>query len=200
MISKTKTLLFAFFAATLFSFTVQAQDSGMWMLDKDHTSVNFSINHFFSEVKGNFTNFDGNFQLDPKNPASGKISFTVKVNSINTENAKRDTHLKSPDFFDAETFPEISFVSTKLEPTSKNEFLAHGNLTMRGVTKKVSLPFKITGQMEHPMMKGTVILGLVLNTTLNRTDYKIGTGSWATTMVVGDEVKNNIPMELNQKK
>lgn len=200
MISKTKTLLFAFFTATLFSFTVQAQDSGMWMLDKAHTSVNFTINHFFSEVKGNFKDFDGSFQLDPKNPASGEISFTIKVNSINTENVKRDTHLKSSDFFDVETYSEITFVSTKLEPTSNNEFLAHGNLTMRGVTKKVSLPFKITGEMEHPMMKGTMILGLLLNTTLNRTDYNIGTGSWATTMVVGDEVKINIPMELNKKK
>ncbi len=200
MISKTKTLLFAFVAAILFSFTVQAQDSSIWMLDKDHTSVNFSINHFFSEVKGKFTDFKGNFQLDPKNIAGGKISFAIKVNSINTENAKRDTHLQSPDFFDAETYQELTFVSTKLEPTSKNEFLAHGNLTMRGVTKKVSLPFKITGEMEHPMMKGTMILGLLLNTSLNRTDYNIGTGSWATTMVVGDEVKINIPMELNQKK
>ncbi|SRX76177.1 YceI family protein [Aequorivita antarctica] len=200
MISKMKTLLFAFFVAFLFSFTAQAQDSGTWMLDKDHTSVNFSINHFFSEVKGNFTDFDGSFQLDPQNPASGKISFTVKVKSINTENAKRDSHLQSPDFFDAKTYPEITFVSTKLEPTSKNEFLAHGNLTMRGVTKKVSLPFKITGEMEHPMMKDTMILGLLLNTSLNRTHYNVGTGSWSTTMVVGDEVQINIPMELNQKK
>lgn len=200
MISKMKTLLFAFFATILFSFTAQAQDSSMWMLDKDHTSVNFSINHFFSEVKGNFTDFDGKFQIYPTNIADGKISFTVKTKSVNTDNAKRDKHLQSPDFFDAETYPEITFSSTKLESTSKNEFLAHGDLTIRGVTKKVSLPFKITGQMEHPMMKGTMIMGLLLNTTINRTDYNVGTASWSTTMVVGDEVQINIPLELNRKK
>ncbi len=188
------------FAIILGLTSSKAQSAIQWKLDKTHTSVNFSINHFFSAVTGKFSNFDGAFNFDPNNVAESKADFTIAVKSVNTDDSKRDKHLQSGDFFNASEFPNISFKSTKIEKKNSKEFLVHGQLTIRDKTKDVLLPLKITGEMEHPMMKGTIILGLATNVKINRTDYGVGTGSWATTMVVGDEVDINIHMELNRKK
>jgi len=188
------------FAIILGLTTSTAQSATQWKLDKSHTSVNFSINHFFSAVTGKFSNFEGAFNFDPNNVAESKADFTIAVKSVNTDDSKRDKHLQSGDFFNASEFPNISFKSTKIEKKNNKEFLVHGQLTIRDKTKDVVLPLKITGEMEHPMMKGTIILGLASNLKINRTEYGVGTGSWAATMVVGDEVDINIHMELNRKK
>jgi len=86
-----------------------------------------------------------------------------------------------------------------LKKKSATEFIVHGDLLIKDITKKVTIHFEINGQMEHPMMKGTKLIGLSFNTRLNRTDYKVGTGNWATTLVVGDNVDIEINMELNRK-
>lgn len=200
MISTIKKMAVAVGLTVLSTFTVNAQDKTMWKIDKAHTSVNFSINHFFSAVTGNFTDFEGVIHFDPNNLSESQADFSVTVNSINTNNSKRDKHVLSADFFDAETYPTLSFKSTQFNKKSENEYSIQGKLTIKDKTKDVMIPMKITGEMEHPMMKGTIILGVVLNTTIDRTDYGVGTGDWAATMVVGDEVKINIPMELNRKK
>lgn len=200
MVSTIKTMVFAVAITVLSTLSVNAQDATMWKIDKSHTSVNFSINHFFSSVPGKFTDFDGMIHFDPNNLKGSKADFSVAINSINTDDAKRDKHLQSKDFFDAETYPKMSFQSTKFEKKSDMEYLIHGKMTIKDVTKNVVLPMKITGEMEHPMMKGTIILGVVIDTTIDRTDYGVGTGDWAATMVAGDEVKIHIPMELNRMK
>lgn len=200
MVSTIKKIGFAVLLSVLGAFTVNAQNATMWKLDKSHTSVNFSINHFFSAVTGKFTTFDGNFNFDPANLKGSKADFSIAINSVDTDNGKRDKHLQSKDFFDAKTYPKMSFQSTKFDKKSDKDYLIHGKLTIKDVTKNVVLPMKITGEMEHPMMKGTIILGVVIDTTIDRTDYGVGTGDWAATMVVGDEVKIHIPMELNRKK
>lgn len=176
-----------------------AQDAPQWKLDKSHTSVNFSIDHFFSAVKGRFTEFDGTFYFDPEKPENSRAEFIIRVSSVDTDSKKRDKHLQSDDFFYSEKFPDIKFSSDKIEKKSEKEFLVHGKLTIKGITKKVVLPMKITGLMEHPMMKGTMVLGLLIGTTIDRTDFEVGTGSWSTGAVVGDEVRIEIPMELNKK-
>jgi len=200
MITKFKTFGLAILFVSLTVNTSMAQDATKWKLDKAHTSVDFSINHFFSAVTGKFTDFDGDFNFDPNNLTKSNANFTVSVNSVNTSNDKRDKHLQSKDFFDAKTYPKMSFTSSKFEKKSDKEYLIHGKLTIKDKTEQVILPLKVTGEMEHPMMKGTLILGLVIDTTLDRTKYGVGTGDWAATMVVGDEVKIHIPMELNRKK
>ncbi len=200
MVSTIKTMVFAVAITVLSTLSVNAQDATMWKIDKSHTSVNFSINHFFSSVPGKFTDFDGMIHFDPNNLKGSKADFSVSINSVNTDDAKRDKHLQSKDFFDAETYPKMSFQSTKFEQKSDKEYLIHGKLTIKDKTKNVTLPMKITGEMEHPMMKGTIILGVVIDTTIDRTDYGVGTGDWAATMVVGDEVRIHIPMELNRMK
>jgi len=200
MVSTIKKFGFAVLITVMGVFTANAQNATMWKLDKSHTSVNFSINHFFSAVTGKFKTFDGNFQFDPNNLQSSKADFTISVKTVSTDDSKRDKHLQSADFFDAKSFPNMTFKSTKIEKKSDKEFLVHGKLTIKDKTKDVILPMKITGEMEHPMMKGTIILGVVIDTTINRTDFGVGTGSWAATMVVGDEVRIHIPMELNRMK
>ncbi|PZW41393.1 polyisoprenoid-binding protein YceI [Mesonia algae] len=193
-------MVFAVAITALSTLSVNAQDATMWKIDKSHTSVNFSINHFFSSVPGKFTDFDGMIHFDPNNLKGSKADFSVSINSVNTDDTKRDKHLQSEDFFDAKTYPKMVFQSTKFEKKSDKKYLIHGKLTIKDVTKNVALPMKITGEMEHPMMKGTIILGVVIDTTIDRTDYEVGTGDWAATMVVDDEVKIHIPMELNRMK
>jgi len=190
--------IFPFLLFMVFS-TSQAQQAKEWTLDKAHTSVTFTVKHFFTPVNGNFTDYEGSFYYDPDKLTASKFTFSIPVSSINTNNKKRDADLVSDNFFNAEKYPEIKFVSTKFEKKSATEFIAHGDLRIKDVTKKVAIPFEFKGQMEHPMMKGTKILGLGFKTSLDRTDYKVGTGNWATTLVVGDNVDIEINMELNRK-
>jgi polyisoprenoid-binding protein YceI len=200
MISKFKTTVtvFAFVLTSMFTLTSSAQNTTKWKLDKSHASVNFTANHFFSEVTGKFTKFDGTFNFDQSNLNGSKITFTIAVSSVNTDNNQRDNHIQSADFFDAKKYPTINFVSSRIEKVSDKDFIIYGNLTIRNTTKEVAIPFSITGEMEHPMMKGTTILGLALNTKINRTEYGIGTGNWASTMVVGDDVEVKLRVELNK--
>lgn len=200
MFATISNIWLAFAFTTLITLKSNAQTSEMWKVDKAHTSVNFSINHLFSTVTGKFTTFDGNFLFDPKNLESSKTDFTISVKSVNTNEQERDTHLQSAEFFDEKKFPKINFNSTKIEKKSVNEFLLHGKLTIKDKSKDVVLPMKITGQMENPMVKGTMILGVLVETSVNRTDFGIGTGNWASTMVVGNEVRISIPIELNRMK
>ncbi|PVX52441.1 polyisoprenoid-binding protein YceI [Balneicella halophila] len=200
MISTIKKMVLAVFITALSVVAVNAQDAPKWEVDKMHTSVDFSINHFFSSVTGNFKEFDGAIYFDPNNLEGSKAEFSIAVNSVDTDNEKRDNHLASADFFNAEKYPKMTFVSTKFEKKGTNDYLVHGKLTIKDVTKNIALPMKVLGTMTNPMMEGHTLMGLSFDTTLDRTDYGVGTGSWAATAVVGDEVKVHIPMEVNRKK
>lgn len=188
----------AFALIALFaSVTVFAASALSWKIDKTHTGINFSINHFFSAVTGNFTDYSGTINLDEANLEGSSVSFTIPVSSINTQDAKRDKHLQSGDFFDAKTYPSITFTSDKFLKDD-GVLKVVGDLTIRDITKKVAFPIEIKGRMDHPMMKNTELLGIAIITKIDRTSFGVGTGSWAATSVVGDEVLIN--MELNRKK
>lgn len=187
-------------AALISVFSINAQNASNWKLDKAHTSVNFSISHFFSTVNGRFNDFDGTFLFDPANLKGSKADFAISVKSINTDVKKRDDHLQSSDFFDAEKYPNITFQSTKFEKKSGNNYIVYGNLTIKNTTKQIKLPFKVLGEVEHPMMKGTWVLSLSAETKIKRSDYGVGVGNWAATVVVGNEVDIKINMELDRTK
>ncbi|MGM0391744.1 MAG: YceI family protein [Bacteroidota bacterium] len=180
--------------------TSNAQDVKQWTLDKDHTSVTFGIKHFFNTVNGTFNDYQGDFWFDPNNLKDSKFTFSIPVSSIDTNNEKRDKHLRSEDFFYVEKHPKISFVSTGFEKKSGANYVVQGELTIRGITRKISVPFEITGEIDHPMKENTRLMGLSFNTNLDRTDYNVGVGDWASTLVVGDNVDVSINMELNSKK
>jgi polyisoprenoid-binding protein YceI len=192
--------LFSWLAALLLSATaLQAQEAPKWKIDQSHTSVNFVATHFFSDVPGSFHTFSGDFRIDPENMAASTLHFTVQVKSVDTDNEKRDQHLRGEDFFHVSEYPTITFRSSEIEQTGKNQYKVYGKLSIREVSKEVALPVTVKGVMDHPMMKNTKILGLSIDTTLDRTEYNVGVGDWAATAVVGDEVEVDIDMELNRK-
>ena len=166
-----------------------------YKLDAAHTTIGFSVKHLMvSNVKGSFGEFDGTIEFDEANPSAMKASAVVQVASINTANEKRDEHLRSADFFDAATHPTITFESTRVEGSLPNLTLV-GNLTIRGVTKEVSIPVEVGGPITNPW--GKVVIGLSGGTTINRQDFGV---NWSKALdgggvVVGDEVKLILEIE-----
>lgn len=171
-----------------------------WSIDKAHSNINFTITHFFTPVDGSFEDYTADILFDPSDLENSKIDVTIPVESINTENDRRDNHLKSEDFFNASEWQNIHFVSNNIEQTGENQFVAHGELTIRDVTREFDLPFELLGVMDHPMRENTKVAGITATAQLNRTDYGVGVGDWAATAVVGDEVNIQLNLELNASK
>jgi len=179
----------------------QAQAADTYNIDAAHTTVGFSIQHMvISKVKGRFNEFSGSIQVDPKaTPTVTEATIAIKVASIDTANTKRDDHLRAPDFFDAAKFPDMTFETTKIEKTG-DDLVAHGKLTMRGVTKEIQLPFKLNGPITDSW--GNTRVGIEGRTKLNRKDYGL---TWSKTLetgglVVGDEVEIEIQLEAVKAK
>lgn len=200
MITTIQKIFFSVLAMTISIFTARAQDATVWQIDKSHSFVNFTINHLFSTVLGSFKEYDGDIYFDLNNLSGSRVDFTIKVNSIHTGDDKRDEHLLNEDFFNAQQFPTITFRSTSFKKNSENEVLVSGKLTIKNQPRDVVLPLKVLGEMQSPIKQGIMVLGLVLDTKIKRSDYGVGTGSFAATAIVGDEVNIHIPMELNRKK
>ena len=176
-------------------------DTQTYVVDRAHSQATFTIRHLMSKVTGKFDDFAGVVNVDRANPAASSVEFTIKTASIDTGDAGRDKHLRTPDFFDAEKNPEIHFKSTSIAPTkTKNVFDVTGDLTMRGVTKRVTLPVEFLGFQKDPW--GNERAGFALETTLNRKDYGI---NWNKALdnggfLVGDDVKVSINLETLPKK
>jgi polyisoprenoid-binding protein YceI len=168
--------------------------------DKSHTTVAFQVRHIFTMLGGKFQDFSGTIRIDRAKPEASSVEFTIKADSIFTNDAKRDAHLKSPDFFDAPTHPTITFRSTSMKPNGKDSWLVTGDLTMRGMTKPVTLPVTFLGEGKDPW--GNEKVGFETSTTLNRKDYGI---NWNKALdqggvLVGDEVKVQVSVEANKVK
>jgi polyisoprenoid-binding protein YceI len=171
-----------------------------YQFDKAHTTVGFEVRHIVTNVGGKFQEFSGTITVDRLKPESSSVEFTIQAASINTNEPKRDEHLKSPDFFDVANQPTITFKSTSVKPTGKDAYEVAGNLTLHGVTKAITLPVSFLGEGKDPW--GNEKLGFELQTTLNRKDYGI---NWNKAMdqggfLLGDEVKVRISVEANKVK
>jgi polyisoprenoid-binding protein YceI len=171
-----------------------------WTIDPDHTTVGFTVKHFFTPVAGDFTQARGVVRFDPDNLEGSLFDVTLPVSGINTRNAKRDKHLQSPDFFNAKSWPAMRFTSARIERTGDRTFLVHGKLTIRDITRDVRLPMELLGMgdVKMSLLGSTTVASLRLTHTLNRTDYGVGTGSWAAATVVGDQVDIEVLMELHR--
>ncbi len=145
-----------------------------YMIDKDHSSANFQIRHLFSKVSGTFPEVTGKIWIDRDNLSGSKVDATISVYSLDTNHQKRDTHLRSTDFFHVEKYAVIHFVSNSVEAMSKNEGFMYGDLTIRGVTHPVKLPFKVLGFGPDPW--GGYRSGFEASTVLKRSDYGITYG------------------------
>ena len=171
-----------------------------YSFDKAHTTVGFQVRHIVTNVGGKFNDFTGTIQVDRAKPESSSVEFTIQAASINTNEPKRDEHLRSADFFDVATHPTVTFKSTSIKANGKDSWLVTGDLTMRGVTKQVTLPVTFLGEGKDPW--GNEKMGFETAITVNRKDYGI---NWNKALdqgglLVGDEVKVEISVEANKLK
>jgi polyisoprenoid-binding protein YceI len=166
--------------------------------DPNHSEAKFSIRHFFTNVEGRFNTMSGTIQFDDKNWADSSVEATIDANSISTNNSRRDDDLRGDNFFDVANYPTITFKSTKVTKGEGNAFTIEGDLTMRGVTKKVTLDATFLGVGEFGRM-GTKA-GFTATTKLNRQDYGI---KWNRTfdngsVMLGDDVAVTLNIEANK--
>ena len=170
-----------------------------WTIDPAHTNVEFAVRHLMiSTVKGRFGDVKGTVDLDLANPASTRVDVTIAVNSIDTRNSDRDAHLRSPDFFDVAKFPELRYVSRKVDLLPGGTYRVIGDLTLHGVTREVPLTATLEGTGADPW--GGHRAGFSATGKLNRSEYGL---TWnnvleAGGVAVGDEVKLVIEAELVQ--
>jgi len=191
-----------FLSLTLIAASLFAQDAQQqpYSIDKAHSSAMFSIRHLMTNVPGRFRDVEGAINIVPDNPGASSVEFTIQAASVDTANENRDKHLKSPDFFDVEKFPTITFKSTAIAKTAtKDLYNVTGDLTMHGVTKRVTLPVSLLGMGKSP--RGIPMAGFAVDTTLNRKDYGI---VWNRALdqggtLLGDDVHVTINIEAAQR-
>jgi len=142
-----------------------------WVIDPTHSEVQFKVKHLMiTTVTGSFDKFEASIETDKEDFSKAKISFSADVASVLTGNTDRDNHLKSPDFFDVEKFPKITFVATKYESVDNDgSYELFGDLTIHGVTKKVELAVEFGGVAKDPW--GNVKAGFTINGKINRKDF-----------------------------
>jgi polyisoprenoid-binding protein YceI len=178
-------------------------ESSAWKVDAAHTEINFSINHFFTPVTGSFEDFEVDLDYDAENPANSSVEARIKVASVNTGNEKRDGHLRSADWFEADKHPYMTFKSTRVLAT-EDGLVAQGLLTIKGNSRPVELPIKLLGRQPIPepmraMLGGTTeVASFEAATAVTRKDFGVGVGNWAQTVVVGGEVEIQILLEAHQ--
>ncbi|MEN9523386.1 MAG: hypothetical protein RL065_1763 [Bacteroidota bacterium] len=184
-------------AAAVAFFAAQAQTTN-WNLDKSHSSVKFSVEHLvISSVEGSFKAFSGTVaSTSPTSFEGATINFSIDVNSVNTDDEKRDGHLKTADFFDVAKYGTITFKSTSMKKTTGNNYKLTGELTMHGVTKTVSFDVKFNGLAKDPW--GNQKAGFKISGTLNRKDF--GVGETTPGAIVSEEVTITTNIELAQAK
>jgi len=152
--------------------TVLSPVTGDYTIDTAHSRIGFVARHaVVTKVRGAFDSYSGNLHLDWENPAASSANLTVEVASINTANDQRDGHLRANDFFDAPSYPQLTFVSTNIEKVDNENFRVTGDLTIKGVTQKITVDWEFNGLATDPY--GNVRAGFEGKAILNRSDFDI---------------------------
>lgn len=170
-------------------------------IDQAHSEIQFTVRHMMiSKVRGQFEKFDGVVQLDEQNPENSIVNVQIEAASINTREEKRDAHLRSGDFFDAEKYPYLTFKSTRVERLDDENAKLYGDLTIRDVTKPVVLDVEFTGSAKSPW--GSTSYGFSASTKINRKDWDLTWNMALETggVLVSDEIKINIELEIIEEK
>ena len=170
-----------------------------WKIDPAHSEINFKVKHLVvSSVTGHFSKFDASIETSKEDFSDAKINFEADINSIDTKNEQRDGHLKSADFFDAEKYPKMTFVSKSIKKVSDHEMKVTGNLILRGVTKEITLDVIYNGTVAG--FGGTQVAGFEVQGKLNRFDFGLQWNALteAGGVVVSNEVKIEILAEFNK--
>lgn len=190
--------LFAVSALALLA-ALPAAAATTWTVDKSHSNVDFTVRHLMANVRGHFADFEGTIVMDA-DPAKSSVEFTIQAKSVDTANEQRDTHLRSADFFDVEKHPTLTFKSTAVKKTGDNTYEVTGPLTMRGVSKVITLPVSFLGEAKDPW--GNLKAGFATSTVLDRKEFGI---NWNKALdqggfILGDDVKVEISLEVGAKK
>jgi polyisoprenoid-binding protein YceI len=177
----------------------QVEQTGEYNFDKAHSFIGFRIKHMgLIEVPGFFRDFTGTVNYDAQDVTKSTVNFNAKVTSVDTGVAPRDNHLRTKDFFEVETYPEMTFKSTKVEKKGKN-FIVTGDLTIKGVTKQVSLPFQLAGFATD--QRGGIKMGVTAETVINRRDFNVNYGGNLPngTPTLADQVTVTLQIEAAKK-
>ena len=180
--------------ATLALAALPAMAQETYKIDPVHSEVAFKVRHGLGKVSGRFTKFAGEIKVDTKDISKSSVAVTIDATSISTDNAGRDKHLQSPDFFDTAKFPTITFKSTDVKEVAKGKLEITGDFTMHGVTKRITFPISNAGT--QPGMKpGSVVAGFIDGAlTLNRLEYGVKYG----VPLVGEEVAISLNIEAGK--
>lgn len=167
----------------------------VWLIDPSHSSVSFTVRHMFTKTRGRFTSLSGSIETDGDSFTNGSVTVEIQADSIDTNDATRDGHLRTNDFFGSDENPQITFKSTSIVPRGGNEFVVDGDLTIRGVTRPVSLNAEYEGGGKTPF--GTEAASWSAETEIDRKDFDV---TWnapleAGGFLVGDNVKIQLDVE-----
>ncbi|MFD1143746.1 YceI family protein [Larkinella insperata] len=168
-----------------------------WVLDPKHSELGFKIKHLMiSNISGSFREFEVEVDTVDEEFSTAQIRATAQIASIHTNNEQRDQHLRNSDFFEADTYPQLSFQSTKIEKLDDDTFTVYGDLTMKGVSKPVKLTVEYSGVTKDPW--GGVRAGFTIGGKINRTDWGISFNGILETggVALGEEVKINSEVQL----
>lgn len=191
--------------STLALVATPALERAPWEVDANHTRVGFSVRHFFTPVQGSFGDYTVTLDWNDQDPTKSQVEARIAVASINTGNEKRDGHVRSADFFNAEAHQAITFRSTSVRQVAPGKLVASGPLTIKGITKQVDLPITVLGVQEIPAQMQAMLGGakrvasFEAELKIDRRDFEVGTGSWGETAVVGADVTIQIHLEAMQK-
>lgn len=195
-----KRLVMPFLTAVFLAVPLFAQSEAgapeVWVVDKPHSAASFRVRYLMSTVTGRFRDIEAAVRINRDESAKSSVEFTMQAASIETGEPDRDEHLRSPDFFEVAKYPAITFKSTAVVPKSPTEFDVTGDLTMHGVTKRITVPVTFLGFARDP--RGNEKAGFELATTLDRKDYNI---TWNRVLdegglLLGDEVKVTVELQL----
>jgi polyisoprenoid-binding protein YceI len=166
-----------------------------YQIDKSHSEATFQVRHLITKVRGHFSDFEGSITLDEANPERSSVSITIQAASIDTSEPTRDAHLRSADFFSVDEFATLTFRSTQLTPKGDDRYDVTGDLTIRGVTKRIVVPVSHLGKAKDPW--GNDRIAFEAEFTVNRKDFGL---NWNTVLetggfLVGDEVKVSLQIQ-----
>lgn len=193
---KNFTLLFLVFSLLFIPGRPFQAAAAEWEFDPIHSNFYFEIDHTYATVRGFFEDFSGTFRFAPDNLEESRIIFKVRTKSIDTNQRKRDNHLRTDEFFNVKKYPLMVFESNKISKSGEAEYKVEGELTIKDVTRDVILDMNYLGMQDNPLEPGQTIAGFESRLTLDRFDYNVGTGRFYDMGVVGREVDILVTLEM----
>ena len=167
-----------------------------WEIDQAHSNIYFDVRHTYATVRGQFDNYSGSLRFDANRMTLGSVALEINTKSVNTGIPNRDNHLRAEEFFAVKKYPKMTFQSTGVKQKEGNQYTVEGNLTIKGQTQKVAVPFTYFGSRENPLKKGQRVAGFEARFSINRLDYQVGPGKFFEMGTIGNKVDILVTLEV----